>query len=108
MVLDVDVQGGASIRKARPDAVSVFVLPPTLATLRERLSTRATDTEETVVRRLAAAPGEVAQYREYDYAIVNDDLDRAAHRLVAIVEAERARVRRLRERRATEPTRSAS
>jgi len=108
VVLDVDVQGGASVRVARPEAVSVFVLPPTIDTLRERLSTRATDTADTVARRLAAAPNELAQYREYDYAIVNDDLDRAAARLIAIVEAERARVRRLRERREPLPTRSAS
>ena len=104
MVLDVDVQGGASVRAARPDAVSVFVLPPTIGALRERLSTRATDSEDTVARRLAAAPSELAQYREYDYAIVNDDVDRAAARLVAIVEAERSRVRRLRERREPQPT----
>jgi guanylate kinase len=96
VVLDVDVQGGASVRKARPDAVSVFVYPPSIAALRERLLGRKTDSAEVIERRLGNAPGEMAQYREYDYLVVNDDRDEAAARLLAIVDAERCRVRRLR------------
>jgi guanylate kinase len=96
VVLDVDVQGGASVRRARPEAVSVFIYPPSIDALRARLRTRNTDGPETVELRLRNAPGELAQYREYDYLVMNDDLDLAVKRLLAIVDSERARVRRLR------------
>ncbi len=96
VVLDVDVQGGASVRRARPDAVSVFVYPPSIDALRQRLLKRNTDAPEVVERRLANAPGELAEYREYDYLVINDDLESALARLLAIVDAERARVSRMR------------
>lgn len=96
VVLDIDVQGGVSVRRARPDAVSVFVYPPSLEVLRARLESRNTDHPEVVERRMQNAPGEMAQYREYDYLIVNDELEPAAARLVSVFDAERARVRRLR------------
>lgn len=95
VVLDVDVQGGASVRRALPDAVSVFIYPPSVDALRQRLLGRGTDAPDVIERRLRNAPGEMAQYRFYDYLVINDDLDRAVARLVAIVDAERARVRRL-------------
>ncbi len=95
VVLDVDVQGGASVRRARPDAVSVFIYPPSIEALRKRLLGRSTDSPEVVEQRLRNAPGELRQYREYDYLVVNDDLEQAVARLTAIVDAERARVRRL-------------
>jgi len=95
VVLDVDVQGGASVRRVRPDAVSVFIYPPSIDALRQRLLRRSTDLPEVVERRLQNAPGELKQYREYDYLVVNDDLEQAVARLVAIVDAERSRVRRL-------------
>jgi guanylate kinase len=97
VVLDVDVQGGASVRRARPDAVSVFVYPPSIDALRQRLLHRATDSAEVVERRLKNAPGELSQYREYDYLVMNDDLEQASRRLTNIVDAERARVRRMSE-----------
>ena len=96
VVLDVDVQGGASVRRARPDAVSVFIYPPSVDALRQRLLKRNTESPEVVERRLGNAPAELAQYREYDYLVVNDDLDAAVARLMAIVDAERSRVRRMR------------
>jgi guanylate kinase len=96
VVLDVDVQGGASVRRVRPDAVSVFIYPPSIEALRARLLQRSTDLPEVVERRLQNAPGELMQYREYDYLVVNDDLNQATARLEAIVDAERARVRRMR------------
>jgi guanylate kinase len=95
VVLDVDVQGGASVRRVRPDAVSVFIYPPSIEALRRRLLQRSTDLPEVVERRLQNAPGELMQYREYDYLVVNDDLEQAVARLTAIVDAERSRVRRL-------------
>lgn len=95
VVLDVDVQGGASVRRARKDAVSVFVHPPSIDALRQRLLKRATDAPDVVETRLRNAPGELAEWREYDYLVMNDDLEQAVARLTAIVDAERARVRRL-------------
>lgn len=96
VVLDVDVQGGASVRRARPEAVSVFIYPPSLDALRQRLIQRGMDDDDVMERRLQNAPGELSQWREYDYLVINDHLDQAVARLVAIVDAERARVKRLR------------
>jgi guanylate kinase len=96
VVLEVDVQGGASIRKADRSAVSVFVAPPSVAALRERLLARGADRPEVVEARLGNAPAEMAQMNEYDYLLLNDDVERAVARLVAIVDAERVRVSRLR------------
>jgi len=95
VVLDVDVQGGASVRRARPDAVSVFVYPPSFDALRRRLEGRGTENSDAVERRLAHAPAELAEWRTYDYLVVNDELEAAVERLTAIVDAELARVRRL-------------
>lgn len=95
VVLEVDVQGGASIRRANADAVSVFVAPPSIDALHARLLGRGTDSPEEVERRLRNAPAEMNQMEEYDYVIVNEDLEEAAARLVAILDAECSRVRRL-------------
>jgi guanylate kinase len=96
VVLDVDVQGGASLRRARPEAVTVFIAPPSVDALRQRLVQRGTDAPEVVERRLHNAPGELAEYPHYQYLVLNDDLEQALRRLLAILDAERARVRRLR------------
>ena len=96
VVLDVDVQGGASVRRVRPDAVSVFVYPPSLASLRARLEARATDSPEVIEQRMSNAPGELAQWVHYDYVIMNELLERAQAELLAIHDAEHARVHRLR------------
>ena len=96
VVLDVDVQGGESVRRARPDAVSIFIHPPSLDALRQRLLKRGTDAADVVERRLGNAPGELAEFRHYNYLVMNDVLDPAVNRLIAILDAERARVRRLR------------
>jgi guanylate kinase len=90
VVLDVDVQGGASVRRVRPDAVTVFVYPPSLDTLRARLEARATDSAEVIEERLQNAPAELAQMSHYKYVIMNDDLPRAVASLLAIHDAERS------------------
>src|SRR5262249_27964753 len=79
VVLEVDVQGGASIRRTHGNAVSVFVYPPppTVESLRERLAGRGTDAADVIERRLKNAEGELEQLSEYDYAILNDDLENA-------------------------------
>jgi len=95
VILDVDVQGGRSLRRACPDGVFVFVYPPSLEALEARLRGRATDAPQVIAERLANAPGEMARYVEYDYVIVNDDLAHARATMDAILAAERARVARL-------------
>jgi guanylate kinase len=93
LLLDIDVQGAAQVRKAMPEAVSIFVLPPTPKELRTRLRNRSRAEglvhDEEVYRRLGEARKEIENYREYVYILVNDILDRAVAQLEAIVLAER-------------------
>ena len=90
MLFDIDWQGARQIRERMgADVASVFILPPDGAALERRLSTRAQDTEEVVRRRLAAAASEIGHWGEYDYVIVNADLDASSAALAAILAAER-------------------
>jgi guanylate kinase len=91
VVLVIDVQGAAQVRRREPDAISVFILPPSFASLERRLRGRSKDPDEAIVRRLAAAREEIARYREYDYLVVNDDVATCVDRLRCIVIAERSR-----------------
>lgn len=92
VLFDIDWQGTLQLyAAARADVVSVFVLPPSAHALRERLARRAEDNQEVVDRRLRNAIEELEHWREYDYILVNDDLDRAYRALKAILSAERAR-----------------
>jgi len=95
VVLDVDVQGGASVRRVRPDAVTVFVYPPSLDALRVRLESRGTYTPAVIEERLKNAPGELAQMSLYKYVVMNDDLQRAVTALLAIHDGERAHRQRV-------------
>jgi guanylate kinase len=90
MIFDIDYQGTRQVKeKLGDDAVTVFVLPPSMAELQHRLDRRAEDTAEVIQRRLAAARVEIARWSEYDYVIVNDDLDRSFNSLKCILAAER-------------------
>lgn len=93
-VFDIDVQGGEAIRARWPDrAVSIFLLPPSMAELERRLRGRSTDSEEAIARRLVAARAEVARgAAAYDYLVVNEDLDEALAQVAAVVAHERARL----------------
>lgn len=92
VLFDIDWQGTQQLReKAREDVVSIFILPPTRSELHNRLSSRGQDAPEVVARRMAQANGEISHWAEYDYVIINDDLDAAERRIVTIVEAERYR-----------------
>jgi guanylate kinase len=98
LVLDIDVQGAAQLKKRIPDAVSVFILPPSRASLEQRLRARSQDDEEVIRRRLADAAREIGNYRLYDYVLVNDDLDVASETLKGIVRAERVKRVRVEEK----------
>jgi guanylate kinase len=94
VLLEIDWQGAEQIRKVKPEVVSIFVLPPSIPALEERLRRRAQDSEEVIQRRIAAARGEISHVAEFDYVIINDDFDRAAQDLISIVRAERHRLPR--------------
>jgi guanylate kinase len=91
IVLEVDVQGAASVRQLLMDSVSVFILPPSFEVLRQRLCARGTDTPESLEVRMRNAPSELRQYSSFDYVIINDEIERAAGQLASIIYAERAR-----------------
>jgi guanylate kinase len=91
MIFDIDFQGARQIRAKVPEAVAVFILPPTMDALRERLRRRASDSEETIQRRFQAARREIDHYALFDYVVVNDVLGDAFEQLASIVLAERSR-----------------
>jgi guanylate kinase len=89
VLLDIDVQGGAQIKQRLPDALLIFLLPPSMDELRRRLFNRATDTPDVIARRLAKARDEIKQGVQYEYLVVNDDFEAAAEDLRAIIKARR-------------------
>jgi guanylate kinase len=91
IILEIDVQGAASVRATMSSVVSVFILPPSFEVLRARLTARMTERPEELELRLRNARGEVEQYRHFDYLVLNDEVERAAGQLASIVHAERAR-----------------
>jgi guanylate kinase len=96
VLFDIDWQGTQQLgEKARDDVVSVFILPPSHDELERRLRTRAQDTDEIVAKRMAKAGSEISHWPEYDYVVVNRDVDRALAQIKSILEAERARRTRL-------------
>lgn len=91
IVLDIDVQGAAQVRRVCPDAVTVFILPPSLDALRARLVGRGTDAPEVVERRMSDATHQLQACGEYGYLVLNDDLDTATTQLVGVFVAELSR-----------------
>jgi guanylate kinase len=90
VILEIDWQGARQVRAALPACRSVFILPPSVAALRARLTGRQTDSPEVIERRLADAVADMSHYREFDYVVVNDDFARAVEDLVRIVQGEGA------------------
>lgn len=88
VLLEIDVKGGMQVKKAYPEAVLIFVLPPTLETLRERLHKRGSESEEKVNQRLSIAMEEMGYLPEYEYFVINDDLMEAVEVVEEIVDAE--------------------
>lgn len=92
VVLEIDVQGGLQVKKSMPETVMIFILPPDMATLRTRMEGRHTETEDKVNLRLGEALNEIKLIGEYDYCVVNDDLDLAVSQVEDIIRAESCRV----------------
>ncbi|MHB1232122.1 MAG: guanylate kinase [Burkholderiales bacterium] len=89
ILLEIDWQGAMQVRKLMPQAVSIFILPPSIAALKARLTGRAQDTDEVIARRVAAAREDMSHVGEFDYVIINDDFAIAAAELQAVVKASR-------------------
>lgn len=94
VILAIDVQGAESVLGKRPDAVTIFLMPPSWRSLEERLSQRRQDDRDAVRRRLSNAPSELSQAKRYDYVVVNDSLPEALRQIESILTAERLRTSR--------------
>ena len=92
VILEIEVEGAAQTKLSMPDAILVFVLPPSLGELRKRIESRGTETDESIARRLERVAMEIGQIGNYDYFIVNDDLEEAIKDMIAIMRAERVRI----------------
>jgi len=91
VILEIDWQGAEQVRQAMPDSQSIFILPPSLGTLQERLEKRAQDSEEVIARRMRDAVSEMSHYDDYDYLIINDDFYKALDDLCSVFIAQRMR-----------------
>ncbi len=89
LILEIDWQGARQVRQRFPEAYGIFILPPSVEALRERLSGRGQDSEEVIERRMRDAESEISHYPEYDYLLVNDDFDEAVDGLRAIMLSQR-------------------
>jgi guanylate kinase len=97
LVLDIDVQGARQLKVAIPEAIGIFVLPPSRQVLELRLRARSQDSEEVIQRRLKAAAEEVRNYIQYDYVLINREIEESAAKLATIVQAERMHKVRMQE-----------
>lgn len=95
VLMDIDVQGAAQFRRAFPEAVTIFILPPSADLLVKRLTARKTENEESMERRIRSALSELRAVADYEYVVVNDELDAATARVSAIIDAEGSRRVRL-------------
>ena len=87
--LNIEVQGGASIRKLMPEAVQIFIIPPSMKELERRLRKRATEDEDAIRKRMLIAESEISRACEYDYIVINDDLDDAVKELLDIINGQK-------------------
>ena len=93
-MFEIDTLGAKQIKKIYPDAVTIFIIPPSFEVLEKRLRDRGTDSEESIRRRLSCAKSELAKYKQFDYIVFNDDLETAIGKTLAIIEAEKSRISR--------------
>ena len=94
IVVEVDVNGAANIRKSMLDNISIFIAPPSIEILKSRLSSRGTETEEEIKKRMDVSLGEIARANEYDYIVINDELESAVKDIVDIIRIDRLRAER--------------
>ena len=92
VIVEIDWQGAQQVRHLMPQALSVFILPPTREALEQRLNARAQDSDEIIARRMQDATSDMAHYSEFDFVVINDDFERAAEQLRSIVLAQRQRI----------------
>ncbi|WP_338112763.1 guanylate kinase [Zooshikella ganghwensis] len=92
IILEIDWQGAQQVRRLRPDALCIFIMPPSREALLERLKTRGQDNDEVIARRMAEAESEMAHFVEYDYLIINDEFSQALSELETIVKSQRLKV----------------
>lgn len=95
VITDIDIQGAKQIKRSLPEGVFVFLMPPSIEELRRRLEDRGTESSEGIAKRMSVAPDEMAAIEEYDYWILNEDLEDAAQTLMAIIRSERSKVSRI-------------
>ncbi len=98
LVLEIDVQGAAQVKRKIPSALAIFIVPPSRQALEQRIRARGQDSEEEIARRLQRARKELEEYAKYDYAVINDDLERAGQQVQAIALGSRCQVSRNEER----------
>ena len=98
VILAIDWQGARQVRQLYPDAMGIFILPPSLASLEERLRGRGTDADDVIQRRMSKAVNEMSHYDEYDFVIVNDDFDTALSQLQSIFTAMRSKTTVMKEK----------
>lgn len=91
VVLKIEVEGAGNVRKVFPEAISIFIIPPSLDALKMRLKGRGTESDETYKRRLEIAQDELSRAKEYDYIVINDELSKCADDVCAIITAENSR-----------------
>ena len=89
IVLEIDINGARTVKKKCPDALSIFIMPPSFAVLKKRLSSRGTESPEQIWGRLNIALGEIEHANEYDYIVINDDLDAAVDEMISIILGDR-------------------
>ncbi|RKD34357.1 guanylate kinase [Thermohalobacter berrensis] len=94
VLLEIDIQGALNVKKIYPDGVFIFILPPSMEELKKRIEKRGTETEESLQERFGSAYKEVEYVKQYDYAVVNDEVDSAVNKVESIIIAEKARVDR--------------
>ncbi len=98
VILKIEVEGAGNVRKIYPDAVSIFIMPPSFSELSRRLKNRGTETEEDICRRLKIAEDEMQRAKEYNYIVINDDLSVCVNDVLSIIKAERLKYNNMQEK----------
>ena len=98
VILEIDWQGARQVRQLMPGTLSIFILPPSMNSLKERLSNRAQDSESVIAKRMEQAVDEMSHHGEFDFLVINDDFDEASHQLLTIIQCARLQTSRQKDR----------